>query len=41
MQSLKHIQETTMSDNGLYEVSEVGHPDSLESESVRLREGIG
>ena len=40
MQSLKHIQETRLSDNGLYEVSEVERQDSLEPEAVRLKEEL-
>jgi len=40
MQSLKYIQETRLSDNGLYEVSEVECQDSLEPEAVRLKEEL-
>jgi molecular chaperone GrpE len=40
MQSLKHIQETRLSDNGLYEVPEVDRQDSLEPEAVRLKEEL-
>jgi molecular chaperone GrpE len=40
MQSVKHIQETRLSDNGLYEVSEVERQDSLEPEAVRLKEEL-
>src|SRR6476646_6575703 len=40
MQSLKRIQETRLSDNGLYEVTEVERQDSLDPEVVRLREEL-
>ena len=40
MQSLKHIQETRLSDNGLCEVSEVERQDPLEPEAVRLKEEL-
>lgn len=40
MQSVKHIQETKLSDNGLYEVSEVERQGSLEPEAVRLKEEL-
>ncbi len=40
MQSLKHIQETKLSDNGLYEVTEVEHQDSLEPDAVWLKEEL-
>jgi molecular chaperone GrpE len=40
MQSLKHIQETRLSDDGLYEVTEVERQDSLEAEAVRLKEEL-
>jgi molecular chaperone GrpE len=37
MQSAKHMQETRLSDNGPYEVSEVERQDSMEHEVVRLK----
>ena len=40
MESLEHIQETTLSDNGLYEVIEVEHTEVLEPEVVRLKEEL-
>ena len=40
MQSLKHIQETKMSNNGLYEVTELERQDPLEPETVRLKEEL-
>ena len=40
MQSVKHIKETRLSDNGLYEVTEVERQDSLEPEVVRLKEEL-
>jgi molecular chaperone GrpE len=40
MQSIKHIQETRLSDNGLYEVIEGERQDSLEPEAVRLKEEL-
>ena len=40
MQSLKHIQETKLSDNGLYEVTELQRQHSLEPEAVRLKEEL-
>ena len=40
MQSLKDIQETRLSDDGLYEVSEEKRQDSLEPEAVRLKEEL-
>jgi len=40
MQSLKHIQETRLSDNELYEISEVERQDPLEPEDVRLKEEL-
>ena len=40
MQSPKHIQETRLSDNGLYEVSESKRQDSLEPEALRLNEEL-
>jgi molecular chaperone GrpE len=40
MESLKHIQETTSSDNGLYEVIEVDRTEVLEPEVVRLAEEL-
>jgi molecular chaperone GrpE len=40
MQTLAHIQETELTDNGLYEVTEVERQDSLEPEAVRLKEEL-
>ena len=40
MQSVKHIKETRLSDNGLYEVTEVERQDSLETEVVRLKKEL-
>ena len=40
MESLQHIQETTLSDNGLYEVIEVEHTAELDPEIVRLKEEL-
>ena len=40
MQSLKHIQETRLSDNGLYEVTEVERQDSMEHEAMGLNEEL-
>ena len=40
MQSLKHIQETRLSDNGVYEVTEVKRQDSMEHAAVRLEEEL-
>ena len=40
MQVLKHIQETRLSDNGLYEVTEVERQDSLEPEALRLKQEL-
>ncbi|HEY6120235.1 MAG TPA: nucleotide exchange factor GrpE [Pyrinomonadaceae bacterium] len=40
MQSLKHIQETRLSDNGFYEVTELERQDSLDPGVVRLREEL-
>jgi molecular chaperone GrpE len=40
MQSLKHIHETRLSDDGLYEVTEVECPDSVEDEAVWLNEEL-
>ena len=40
MQSLEHIYETTLSDDGLYEVTEVECQDSMEDEAVRLNEEL-
>jgi len=40
MESLQHIQETTLSDNGLYEVIEVAHTAELDPEIVRLKEEL-
>lgn len=40
MQSLTHIQETTLSDNGLYEVIEKQRAGELDSENTRLREEL-
>ena len=40
MQTLAHIQETKLSDNGLYEVAEVERQGSLEPEAVRLKEEL-
>jgi len=40
MQNLKHIEETRLSDNGLYEITEVERQDSLEPEAVRLKEEL-
>ena len=40
MQSLKHIQETILSDNGLYEVSEVERTGASAPEIVRLTEEL-
>jgi molecular chaperone GrpE len=37
MQGLEHIQETTLSDNGLYEVIEVESTEVSEDEVVRLK----
>ena len=37
MQSLEHIQETTLSDNGLYEVIDVEHTEVSEDEVMRLK----
>ena len=37
MQGAKHMQETRLSDNGLYEVTEVERQDSMEHEVVRLK----
>lgn len=40
MESLEHIQETTLSGNGLYEVIEVESTEVLEPEVVRLKEEL-
>ena len=40
MQSLEHIQETRLSDNGIYEVTEVECQDSIEHEAVWLNEEL-
>jgi len=40
MQSLKHIQKTNLSNNGLYEVTEVERQDSLEPDAMRLKEEL-
>ena len=40
MQSLEHIQETTLSDNGLYEVSEAERTGVSEPEVVRLKDEL-
>ena len=40
MQSLEHIQETRLSDNGIYEVTEVECQDSIENEAVWLNEEL-
>jgi molecular chaperone GrpE len=40
MESLQRIQETTLSDNGLYEVIEVERTAELEPEVVRLEEEL-
>jgi molecular chaperone GrpE len=40
MQSLKHIHETRLSDDGLYEVTEVECQDSMEHEAVWLNEEL-
>jgi molecular chaperone GrpE len=40
MQGLEHIQETTLSDNGLYEVIEREHIEVSEHEVVRLKEEL-
>jgi molecular chaperone GrpE len=40
MDSLEHIQEATLSDNGLYEVIEVERTEMLEPEVLRLKEEL-
>ncbi len=40
MQSLKHIHETRLSEDGLYEVTEVECQDSMEHEAVLLNEEL-
>lgn len=40
MQSVKHIKETRLAENGLYEVTEVERQDSLEPEVARLKEEL-
>jgi molecular chaperone GrpE len=40
MQSLKHIHETRLSDDGLYEVTELECQDSVEDEAVWLNEEL-
>jgi molecular chaperone GrpE len=40
MESLQYIQETTLSDNGLYEVIEVERTAELDPEIVRLKEEL-
>ena len=40
MQSLKHIHETRLSDDGLYEVTEVECQDFMEDEAVWLNEDL-
>ncbi|HSE26546.1 MAG TPA: nucleotide exchange factor GrpE [Pyrinomonadaceae bacterium] len=40
MQSLKHIQETKLSDNGVYEVTELERRDYMEHEAVWLKEEL-
>jgi molecular chaperone GrpE len=40
MESLEYIQETTLSDNGLYDVIDGERPDVLEPEIVRLNEEL-
>lgn len=40
MQSLKHIHETRLSDDGLYEVTEVECQDSMEHDAVWLNEEL-
>lgn len=40
MQSSKHIHETRLSDDGLYEVIEVERQDYMELEAVRLKEEL-
>jgi molecular chaperone GrpE len=40
MDSFQQIQETTLSDNGLYEVIEVERHEVLEPEAVRLKEEL-
>src|SRR5436190_23356511 len=40
MQSLEHIQETRLSDNEIYEVTEVECQDSMEHEAVWLNEEL-
>jgi molecular chaperone GrpE len=37
MQSVRHTQETELSDNGLYEVTQAERQDSLDPEAVRLK----
>ena len=40
MESLEQIQETTLSENGLYEVIEVGDSERFEPEIVQLKEEL-
>lgn len=40
MESLQYIQETTLSDNGLYEVIEVERTAELDPEIIRLKEEL-
>ena len=40
MQGLEHIQETTLSDNGFYEVIDVEHTEVSEDEVVRLQDEL-
>jgi molecular chaperone GrpE len=40
MQSLKHIQETKLSDNGVYEVTEVERQDYMEHEAEWMKEEL-
>jgi hypothetical protein len=40
MEGLQHIQETTLSDNGLYEVIEVERTAELDPEIIRMKEEL-